>query len=466
MITKAPFISTTLEVCGIRCDFRGQQVTSEEFSVLLQVAEDRDVLGSFRRMMDGEVVNRSEQRAALHTLLRSSNSTLPQYASVLTERNRMLDFADKVRSGIWRGFSGKRILNVINIGIGGSETGVRAVYHALVKGNETIRLHFLSAADGIRLDRVLGQCDPSSTLVVVSYKTFTTRETLANARSVDSWFENHGIVGERRHHHIVCVSANEEAANLMRVPSSNLFLYWKSIGGRFSVWGAVGLPLAIVFGREVFMDFLRGAEELDQHTRNAPIESNLAVLLALISYRASENPDIGSRCVLPYDERLREFIPWLQQLEMESLGKSADRAFSSRTALSVWGACGNDGQHSFYQWLREGVACTAIDLITSAECGHKHAELARSLNANAVAQSQALLHREPPFYNLLTAFDLKRISAKTLGALMALHEHKTTMLGTLYGINPFDQPGVELGKKISIEVEDDLTKDAMMEHKI
>lgn len=460
IVTENP-VPTTLEVCGIRCDFRGQHVTSEEYTSLLRTAEDRNVLGSFRRMMDGEVVNLSEKRVALHTLLRSSNSPLPQYSSVLVERNRMLDFADKVRNGAWRGFSGKRILNVINIGIGGSETGVRAVYHALVKGI-TIRLHFLSAADGIRLDRVLGQCDPRSTLVVVSSKTFTTRETLANARSVDAWFAKHGIVGERRHHHIVCVSANENAADLMGVPQSNLFLYWKSIGGRFSVWGAVGLPLAIVFGREVFTDFLRGAEEMDLHTRNAPIERNLAVMLALMSYRASENPKISSRCVLPYDERLREFIPWLQQLEMESLGKPADRDMSSRTGLSVWGACGNDGQHSFYQWLREGVACTAIDLITCAECGHTHAELARSLNANAVAQSQALLHREPPFYNLLTAFELSEISAKTLGALMALHEHKTTMLGTLYGINPFDQPGVELGKKISIKVEEALAKDAMM----
>ena len=175
--------------------------------------------------MDGEVVNLSEKRAALHTLLRSSNSPLPQYSSVLVERNRMLDFADKVRNGAWRGFSGKRILNVINIGIGGSETGVRAVYHALVKGDETIRLHFLSVADGIRLDRVLGQCDPRSTLVVVSSKTFTTRETLANARSVDAWFAKHGIVGERRHHHIVCVSANENAADLMGVPQSNLLVH-------------------------------------------------------------------------------------------------------------------------------------------------------------------------------------------------------------------------------------------------
>lgn len=290
IVTENP-VPTTLEVCGIRCDFRGQHVTSEEYTSLLRTAEDRNVLGSFRRMMDGEVVNLSEKRAALHTLLRSSNSPLPQYSSVLVERNRMLDFADKVRNGAWRGFSGKRILNVINIGIGGSETGVRAVYHALVKGDETIRLHFLSAADGIRLDRVLGQCDPRSTLVVVSSKTFTTRETLANARSVDAWFAKHGIVGERRHHHIVCVSANENAADLMGVPQSNLFLYWKSIGGRFSVWGAVGLPLAIVFGREVFTDFLRGAEEMDLHTRNAPIERNLAVMLALMSYRASEESE-------------------------------------------------------------------------------------------------------------------------------------------------------------------------------
>lgn len=453
-MTENP-VPTTLEVCGIRCDFRGQHVTSEEYTSLLRTAEDRNVLGSFRRMMDGEVVNLSEKRAALHTLLRSSNSPLPQYSSVLVERNRMLDFADKVRNGAWRGFSGKRILNVINIGIGGSETGVRAVYHALVKGI-TIRLHFLSAADGIRLDRVLGQCDPRSTLVVVSSKTFTTRETLANARSVDAWFAKHGIVGERRHHHIVCVSANENAADLMGVPQF-------SIGNRLAVVSRFGEQSVCLWPLSSDVRSSRTFFVVQRKWICIPaMRRYLAVMLALMSYRASENPKISSRCVLPYDERLREFIPWLQQLEMESLGKPADRDMSSRTGLSVWGACGNDGQHSFYQWLREGVACTAIDLITCAECGHTHAELARSLNANAVAQSQALLHREPPFYNLLTAFELSEISAKTLGALMALHEHKTTMLGTLYGINPFDQPGVELGKKISIKVEEALAKDAMM----
>lgn len=451
-------IPSVVEACGIRCGFDGQKISAEEYPRLLEIARDRDLLGFMRQMTEGSVVNPSENRAALHTLLRAKEEHLSDYPHVLRERQRMLDFAERVRSGAWRGFSGKRILNVINIGIGGSETGVRAVHHALYKGDETIRLHFLSACDGIRLDRVLCQCDPRSTLVVVSSKTFTTRETLANAKSVDHWFAKHGIVGERRQHHFVCVSANPKAAELMELPNENLFLYWQSIGGRFSVWGAVGLPLAIVFGSDVFKQFLAGAEKVDQTTLNTPIERNLAVLLALISYRASENPDITSRCVLPYDERLRETIGWLQQLEMESLGKPTVDGLTSRTGLPVWGQCGNDGQHSFFQWLREGVACTAIDLVTCKEAGHTHTELARSLNANARAQSEALLRREEPFYNVLTTFELDQISPETIGAFMALHEHKTAMLGKLYGINPFDQPGVELGKKISIKVEEALAQ--------
>ena len=281
-----------------------------------------------------------------------------------------------------------------------------------------------------------------------------TRETLINARAVDQWFAEAGITGSKRTHHIVVASANPSAAEIMHLPQANQFNFWDWVGGRFSVWGAVGLPLAITLGPEVFLELLHGAEDMDRHSIEAPIEKNLPATLALLAYWNIRKLGIKSHCVLPYDERLRVMVPWLQQLEMESLGKKPQDS-DQLTGQLVWGANGNEGQHSFYQWLREGTDKSSIDLILCEKANHRYPEHHRVLLANAKAQAEALVTRPNPeeFYNALTVITIDELTPRRLSALMAMYEHKTTMLGSLLGINPFDQPGVELGKKLSLRVE-------------
>ncbi|MFU0841937.1 MAG: Glucose-6-phosphate isomerase [Burkholderia sp.] len=457
---KVPFlresegVRTSVTACGIKLDFSRERITREDFAKLTAFAEKRGILEAHRHMVAGDVVNVSEGRQALHTSLRAFSSTAPMYGDVARQRERMLDFARRVRAGIWKGCRGDRITDIINIGIGGSEMGPMAVYHALRSSRQAIRVHFLSSVDGILLERILDDCNPLSTLIVVSSKSFSTRESLVNAAAVDQWLLNAGIVGTDRNRHMVVVSANPDAANQMCLPPENFFHFWKWVGGRFSVWGAVGLPLAVALGPEVFLEFLHGAEEMDRHSINSPIDQNMPALLAMFEYWESVHLGIPSLCVLPYDERLRIFVSWLQQLEMESLGKHRTpdgRMISGHTGQAVWGANGNEGQHSFYQWLREGTGSTSIDLIWSELPGHRYAEHFRVLLANARSQAEALVTRDEatPYMNTLRAISLDAMTPRRLGALMAMYEHKTTMLGTLFGINPFDQPGVELGKKLS-----------------
>ncbi len=449
---------TTLTACGIRLDFSRQRLTGEDLAELFSLAEKREVLSAHRRMAAGECINVSEKRAALHTSLRATSPAAPKFEEVQRERTRMLDFARQVRDGIWRGCRRDRITDVINIGIGGSEMGPHAVYHALRPANPAVRLHFLSSVDGVLLERILDSCNPLTTLAIVSSKSFGTRETLVNAEAVDQWFLDAGIVGADRARHMVVVSANSEAAAQMCLPEENLFRFWDWVGGRFSVWGAVGLPLAISLGPEIFTEFLQGAAEMDRHSLTQPVEKNLPAILALLAYWNATRLEVASHCLLPYDERLRIIVPWLQQLEMESLGKTNTpdgERIHGRTGQSVWGANGNEAQHSFYQWLREGTGCTSIDIVWSEMPGHRYAGHYRVLLANARAQAEALVMRndESPYFNAVTAMVIDAITPRRLGALMAMYEHKTTMLGTLFGINPFDQPGVELGKRLSKRAE-------------
>lgn len=449
---------TLFAACGIKLDISRQRLTAEDLASLCRCARERGVEREFARMMSGEIVNASEGRAALHTSLRAFSPSAPKFEEVAAERSRMLAFAREVREGRWRGCRGDRIASVINIGIGGSEIGPHAVWHALRSPESGIRLHFLSSVDGVLLERILAECNPKSTLVVVSSKSFTTRETQVNAEAVDQWLLDHGIVGADRARHLVVVSANPHAAEAMCLPAENFFHIWDWVGGRFSVWGAIGLPLAIVLGPDAFLEFLQGANEMDRHAASAPLEHNLPALLAMLAFWNATRLEIASHCLLPYDERLRRMVPWLQQLEMESLGKNHSpdgRRIPGHTGLSVWGANGNEAQHSFYQWLREGTGSTSIDIVWSEMPGHRYAAHYRVLLANARAQAEALVMREPgsPYFNAVSAIVLDAITPRRLGAFMAMYEHKTTMLGTLFGINPFDQPGVELGKRLSKRAE-------------
>ena len=440
--------------CGLSLDISHQYPLMKALLEFYSNDIESKMLIEHGQMIRGDIVNKSEIRQALHTLLRSFSSLSPMYKEVSTERERILHFASLIRNGEWCGCCGDQITDVINIGIGGSDMGPRMVYHALKESNLKIRLHCLSTVDGHLLSRILDMCNPFSTLVVVSSKSFKTQETLVNARAVDQWLAEAGITGSKRTHHIVVVSANPSAADVMHLPKANQFNFWDWVGGRFSVWGAVGLPLAIALGREVFLELLHGAEEMDKHSIEAPIEKNLPATLALLAYWNIRKLGIKSHCVLPYDERLRVMVPWLQQLEMESLGKKPQDS-DQLTGQLVWGANGNEGQHSFYQWLREGTDKSSIDLILCEKANHRYPEHHRVLLANAKAQAEALVTRpnSEEFYNTLTVITIDELTPRRLGALMAMYEHKTTMLGSLLGVNPFDQPGVELGKKLSLRVE-------------
>ena len=454
--------------CGIRLDFSRQRLTNDDFLGLKQIYETKGVHKAYLRMMRGEVVNESEHRAALHTLLRANTSHLPLFKEVLGERQRMLDFARRVRSGEWRGCRGDPITDVINIGIGGSEMGPHAVYHALRNPEQRIKVHFLSSVDGILMDRVLAECKAKTTLVVVSSKSFKTRETQVNAAAVDQWLLDNGIVGRDRYAHMVLATANSDAANQMLLPQENVFKFWDWVGGRFSVWGSVGLPLAIALGEDVFKEFLSGAAEMDRHASTTPFEKNLPALLALLAFWNTRSLEVPSFCFLSYDERLRIMAPWLQQLEMESLGKTFDhkgQLINELTGQLVWGSNGNEGQHSFFQWLREGTGNTSIDIVWSEMPGHRYAELYRVLQANARAQAEALIARTSrlPFFNAVNVVAVDAVTPRRLGSLMAMYEHKVTMLGTLFGLNPFDQPGVELGKRLSSRVERGESVEASLE---
>lgn len=444
--------------CSISLDMSRQRFTQAQFEQLLALGNEKGLLKAEAEMQSGAVVNPSENRQALHTALRDPSPQAPHHEEVAATLQRIAKLAREIRTGNWKGSTGLPITDVINVGIGGSEMGPKAVWHALQPKKPDIHLHFLSAADGVQFDRITANVDANRTLVVVSSKSFTTRETAANAAAILQWLKDHGIAGSALSHHMVLVTANLQAAEKMELPLANVFPMWNWVGGRFSVWSAIGLPLAVALGEEVFREFLLGAHEMDQHALRTPIEQNLPALMALLEYGNIRFHGIQSLAFLPYDERLRVLVDWLQQLEMESLGKSVPQGAAGKstwTGLAVWGGHADEGQHSYFQWLREGTCCNCIDIVSCNHPGHAHTELSRVLAANAHAQAEALVTRPEgsAYFNAVNSLELESLTARSLGAFMALYEHKTTMLGTLFGINPFDQPGVELGKKLSRQAE-------------
>lgn len=344
---------------------------------------------------------------------------------------------------------------MVNIGIGGSFLGPKAVYEALREPKQEIKVSFLSSSDGVLFDRIMAEVDPFRTLFVISSKSFTTAETMVNAEEVINYLKEIGMTDKELEKHIVTVSTKSNAGELIGLPGSYHFPIWDWVGGRFSVWSAIGLPLVIALGKEVFQEFLEGAKKVDDHTETASLEENIPALLALFDYWNLNELVIPSVCFLPYDERLNLIGAWRQQLEMESLGKTAllDGSMTGqRTCPIIWSGNGDESQHSFFQWIREGTGNTALELLTVKEPGHRHQKLYVQLTKNAEAQSKALLQRSSDEYiNVMTQFKIEELNPESLGSLMAIYENKVCLLGSLYNINPFDQPGVELGKKLARE---------------
>lgn len=436
---------------GINLDISKQRISPKDFYKLVEFAQKKKIVESFVSMRHGALVNPTEGRQALHTSLRDPSTDAPYAQRVHNTLNRICKFANEVNNSKWLGCSGETITDIINIGIGGSDMGPKAVYNALRPSDPKLRVHFLASADGVSLDRVTAGLDPYRTLVVVSSKSFSTLETLSNTREIFVWLENAGIKKADYKQHVIAVSANEEAPNLLGIPEANFFPIWDWVGGRFSVWGAIGLPVAVALGEDVFRRFLTGAHLMDEHSVSAPIQYNLPALLSILSYWNKEKEEVSSYCFLPYDERLSTLVFWLQQLEMESLGNNKTLEGGpvlEKTCIPVWGGHGNESQHSFYQFLRQGTAKTALDICWCKRPGHSHDELHRILIANAKAQTEALMTRDKDdeYFNVANTIVLDELTPERLGSLMAMYENKTVMLGSLLGINPFDQQGVELGK--------------------
>ncbi|CAD6511045.1 glucose-6-phosphate isomerase [Paraburkholderia metrosideri] len=475
---------------GLAADFSKHRITDETLKLLVQLAREAGVEKRRDAMFAGEVVNPTEGRAALHTALRATGPKAPFHAEIKAERAKMAAFADQVRSGAWTGYTGKRIRYVVNIGIGGSDLGPKMVVHALHHlASPEITTHFVSNVDGADLYNVMQKIDPEETLAIIVSKTFTTLETMTNARSLRDWFVEKGCPESALAKHFVGVSANPAEVVKFGIAKENVFEMWDWVGGRYSLWSAVGLSIMISVGPKQFDELLAGANDMDQHFRDAPLEKNLPVLLGMIGIWYRNFFGSQSYLVAPYSEALHFLPSYLQQLEMESNGKSArlDGAFVDYpTSAVTWGEPGTNGQHAFFQMLHQGPTIVPIDFVAVLTPEHPLVSHHPKLLANCFAQSEALMlgrtleeakkvagpdkpelapHLTFPGNRPTATLILEALTARSLGALIALYEHKVLVQASVWNINPFDQWGVELGKILGKVVEADLTAASVDEKK-
>lgn len=469
---------------GLHLDYSKQRVNAEAMDGLVALAEAAALPAKIERMFAGDPINVSEGRAVLHVALRRSSAPFPAGADVMPEvqatRQRMADFAERLRAGKCLGHTGMPIRDVVNIGIGGSDLGPKMMNYALrALSHPALGVHYVSNLDGAQIAPLLQALDPRTTLFIVVSKTFTTQETMLNAQTARAWLRANLGDEVDLSAHFAAVSSKPERAIAFGLDAERVFPIWDWVGGRYSLWSAVGLALMVAIGPHAFDEMLRGAERMDEHFRSAPLSRNLPVLMALLGIWNTNVLGAETNAVLPYNESLRYFPSFLQQLEMESNGKSvtADGApVGCATSPIVWGELGNNGQHAFFQLLHQGGRLVPCDFIASVRSdfavpGHQDALL-----ANCFAQSSALAFgRTPDEVRAALAQEglapaaveallphrvfagnqpsstllLAALEPATLGAFVALYEHKVFAHGAILGINPFDQWGVELGKAVA-----------------
>lgn len=450
-------------------DFSKQRLNLETTTLLRQLAEQADWRGWMKQMRGGEAINHTEGRAVRHCELRAGDAAPGEVKHVL---KRMAAFCDQIHSGVWRGFSGDRITDVVNIGIGGSDLGPRMVVHALSACQQPdLNVHFVSNLDGADIASTLAGLNPRSTLFIVASKTFSTLETMANARTARDWLRAATGAPDAVARHFVAASTNLAATGEFGIAPENVFEFWDWVGGRFSLWSAIGLPIALAVGYRYFEQLLAGARDMDDHFFTASARDNLPLTLALIALWNTNFLDAHSHGVFPYSHSLALLPPHLQQLEMESNGKRANRnglAVDYATNPILWGTAGTNGQHSFFQLLHQGGALVASDFIALGRSDYPLPEHHSGLLANCLAQSSALAFgqtveearaagipehllafRRFPGNQPSTTIVLPELSPFTLGQLIALYEHKVFCLGVLWNLNSFDQWGVELGKQLA-----------------
>ena len=477
----------SIEFSDLFLDYSKNLITEETMRLLVKLAKDSGLPQAIEDMFSGKAINVTENRAVLHTALRnrSSQPVLVNGKDVMPEIDRVLDrmaaFSEKVRAGQWLGYSGKAIRNIVNIGIGGSDLGPKMACEALKAfACRNLRVDFVSNVDGFHMAETLSHLNPEETLFIVASKTFTTQETMTNAESARAWLLNAFASKEAVARHFVAVSTNAEAVSAFGIDTANMFEFWDWVGGRYSMCSAIGLPIMLQIGPEHFFAMLEGFHEMDKHFRSAPLERNMPVILALLGVWYNNFFAAQSQAILPYDQALHRFAAHLQQVDMESNGKSVARngqRVTWQTGPVIWGEPGTNSQHSFFQLLHQGTKMIPADFIAFCRSQTPIGDHHQKLLANFAAQTEALafgkstsevLEENPGISPALAAqktFTGNRpsnsliadeLNPRTLGRLMALYEHKIFTQGILWDVYSFDQWGVQLGKVLAAKVLKDL----------
>jgi glucose-6-phosphate isomerase len=470
----------SIDAAGLYLDYSKNLIDSEALRLLVELAHECALAERIERLFRGDRINVTEGRAVLHTALRDPQDDVqvdgqPVAAEIRAVQARMRSLVEAVSSGRWTGFRGDRITDVVNIGIGGSHLGPLLACDALrYDAAGGLRVHFCSNVDGGDIDRTLTGLDPATTLFIVASKSFTTPETALNANSARRWLLAAAGDEAATAKHFLAISAHPAKAAAFGIPPDNVLPMWDWVGGRYSLWSAIGLPIAFALGMDGFERLLAGAAAMDRHFRSAPFERNMPVLFALVGIWNTNFLGAESFAVVPYDDRLFQLPSYLQQLEMESNGKRvtlANRPVKVATAPILWGGLGTNVQHAFFQLLHQGTRLIPVDFILAMTHQRSPREHHDMLVANCIAQAEALmcgrqraelddgtpaeagidlpLHRETPGNQPSNMLIFESLTPETLGALLALYEHKTYVQGVIWGINSFDQWGVELGKKLA-----------------
>lgn len=476
-------------------DYSKNRITEETLAKLQDLAKECDLAGAIKSMFSGEKINRTENRAVLHVALRNRSNTpiLVDGKDVMPEVNAVLEkmktFSEAIISGEWKGYTGKAITDVVNIGIGGSDLGPYMVTEALRPYKNHLNMHFVSNVDGTHIAEVLKKVNPETTLFLVASKTFTTQETMTNAHSARDWFLK--AAGDEKHvaKHFAALSTNAKAVGEFGIDTANMFEFWDWVGGRYSLWSAIGLSIVLSIGFDNFVELLSGEHAMDKHFSTTPAEKNLPVLLALIGIWYNNFFGAETEAILPYDQYMHRFAAYFQQGNMESNGKYVDRngnVVDYQTGPIIWGEPGTNGQHAFYQLIHQGTKMVPCDFIAPAITHNPLSDHHQKLLSNFFAQTEALAFgksrevveqeyrdqgKDPATLDYVVPFKvfegnrptnsilLREITPFSLGALIALYEHKIFTQGVILNIFTFDQWGVELGKQLANRILPELKDD-------
>lgn len=480
------FKKFSVQFKDILIDYSKNRITGRTMKALMQLAEECGLPAAIESMYAGQEINVTEGRAVLHTALRNQSDRLvlvdgkdvmPDVRAVL---DKMRDFSEQVRKGEWKGYTGKTITDIVNIGIGGSDLGPVMVTEALKPYQKKgLKLHFVSNVDGTHIAETLRDLNPERTLFLIASKTFTTQETMTNAGSAKSWFLETAVENEHVKKHFVAISTNTKGVAAFGIDTANMFGFWDWVGGRYSLWSAIGLSIACGIGYNNFADLLKGAFEMDEHFRTTKLERNIPVILGLLGIWYNNFHDASSHAILPYDQYMHRFAAYFQQGDMESNGKYVDRngnKVNYETGPIIWGEPGTNGQHAFYQLIHQGTKLIPCDFIAHAQSFNNIGDHHQMLLANFFAQTEALMNgkseseveqemlasgMKTEMMEKLKSFKVfegnrptnsilvKKLSPRTLGSLIAMYEHKVFVQGVIWNIYSFDQWGVELGKQLA-----------------